>query len=146
LPAWFLGLAQIRGELVTVIDMARWLGIEREHTDPSSGVARSSGCLAVVEGPPGLLALFADAALGFRTVFADELGVTEGQGQASQKDRPVRGVTSDLLSLLDVALVFADPRLVFGVRAPLSEPGQPVTTLDATDEASEALAASRGGH
>src|SRR5215470_9121354 len=59
LPNWLPGIAQIRGELVSVVDLARLFGVEADE---------APGCLVVVECAAGPLGLLASRNLGFRVV------------------------------------------------------------------------------
>jgi chemotaxis signal transduction protein len=97
LPPWLPGLLQLKGEMVAVLDLARWFQVP----DPPS-----ARVLALLLHQGRRLALSADAVLGLREVYADELSDAHG---AAAGARPVRAVTRDLLLVLDVAALFAHP-------------------------------------
>jgi len=102
LPSWLPGIAQIRGELVSVVDLARLFGVE---------AGEAPGCLVVVECAAGPLGLLAGRNLGFRVVRSTE--IAEGFSQSTARDeRPVRFVTRDLCAVLDLERLAADERLV----------------------------------
>ena len=107
LPHWFRGVAQVRGDIIGVVDPAVWFGVP----------GRSTGALmAVVEGEPGRVGLLVDQVLGFRDVGPSDLAETFGQG-AGAWERPIRGATRDLTAILDMDKLFASPdlRVRFGV-------------------------------
>jgi chemotaxis signal transduction protein len=106
LPGWLPGIAQIRGELVSVVDLARLFGIVAEKA-----ADEAPGCLVVVECAAGPLGLLAGGNLGFRVVRSTE--IAEGFSQStSRDDRPVRFITRDLCAVLDLDRLAADERLV----------------------------------
>lgn len=104
LPEGIVGVVLVRGEILSVIELARWVGAR-------GAVQRS--CLVVLEGRGGLLGALADQSLGFRDVYADELAselvVATGGDEACVAHR-----TRDLCAILDVPKLFADPRLIVG--------------------------------
>jgi len=110
LPGWLPGIAQIRGELVSVVDLARLFGIVPEKA-AEKAADEAPGCLVVVECAAGPLGLLAGRNLGFRVVRSTE--IAEGFSQSTSRDeRPVRFVTRDLCAVLDLDRLAADERLV----------------------------------
>jgi len=105
LPAWMRGIVQVRGQLMTVVDLARWFRV-------------STSCrgefLAILSGPPGLIGLLVETIVGFRTVYADEI-VQTLQVSESTTGRPFRATTHDLLTLLDTTRLFNSQQLIFGM-------------------------------
>jgi len=97
LPAALRGIAQVRGELLAVADLATLLGLDK----PSR-----PGCLAVLVGERGTLGLQATRTVGFRDIYEEELS---GGGEG---ERPLLGVTRDLVTLLDVDRLLANEQLV----------------------------------
>lgn len=91
LPSWMLGLVQVRGELLGVVDLALLVGASGERP----------GWLAIAEGSGGPLGIAVHAVLGFRDVFVDEISAELGEGV----QRPFRAVTKDLVAVLDVRLL-----------------------------------------
>jgi len=114
LPGWLPGIAQIRGELVSVVDLARLFGIVAEKAAEKvaeKAADAAPGCLVVVECAAGPLGLLAGRNLGFRVVRSTE--IAEGFSQSTSRDeRPVRFVTRDLCAVLDLDRLAADERLV----------------------------------
>ncbi len=106
LPDWMRGIVQVRGQLMTVVDLARWFRV--------STTSRSE-FLAILSGPPGLLGLQVDTIVGFRTVYADEI-VQTLQVSETTTGRPFRATTRDLLTLLDTARLFNSQQLILGMR------------------------------
>jgi len=95
LPAWLPGIVQIRGEILSVVDLARWFGIAVE------GQPHYLVVLSDLDAP---LALLVDAVLGFRDVHEDELASGLAAG-----GRPLLAITADLVCVLDLpALVRSD--------------------------------------
>jgi len=94
LPAWMPGLAQVRGEVISVVHLARWFGDEHD-ADASH--------LAVLEGEPGRIGALVGRVLGFRAIYADELAE---ERQVARNERPVASVTNDLISVLDLDRLF----------------------------------------
>jgi chemotaxis signal transduction protein len=110
LPGWLPGIAQIRGELVSVVDLARLFGIVAEKSAEKSA-DEAPGCLVVVECAAGPLGLLASCNLGFRVVRSTEIAAGFSQS-TSRDERPVRFVTRDLCAVLDLERLAADERLV----------------------------------
>jgi len=104
LPPEFLGLVQIRGELVSVVDLGRLLGLTE---------ARQDGSLVVVEQEGRSLGLATDAVLGVRQVFRDELTRDSDETIFGGGDL-LRATTRDLLSILDPEKLLNDERIVVG--------------------------------
>ena len=102
LPSWMPGMVQIRGDIMSAVQLASLLSITNA-ADPQ--------CLVVAKGRGGLLGLLGDALLGFRDVYADDLAEDFGQ-RGEHVDRLVSAVTKDFVAILDVERLFADPRLV----------------------------------
>jgi twitching motility protein PilI len=82
---WFLGVANLRGQLHGVIDLAAFLGLPRRSTrQPGEMASRDAGRLVAFNGGMQLnAALLVDRLMGLRN--ASALAVDE---QAAQADRP----------------------------------------------------------
>lgn len=102
LPPWLPGLVQVRGELVSVLDLAHWFQV------PGTPAPRS---LALVSHRRRLLALLVDEVLGARVIYADEVAA-ELLRDHDARGRPVRTVTRDLLLVLEPERLFAHPDVV----------------------------------
>ncbi len=101
LPPWFEGITQIRGEIISVVSLAKWFGVQ----------ARGGGeYLVVLGGAKGGLGLLVDCVLDFRNIYEDELAATS----CVNAERPLRAMTRDLVALLDPTKVFSSPALVLG--------------------------------
>src|SRR5438105_4987946 len=98
-PPFWAGLANLRGRLLPVLDLRNYLGM-------TPAGAAASRKLVVVAARAGLLeiALLVDDVLAVRDVSASEVKPLIAD--------IVSGVTADLLSLLDLDALLADPRLV----------------------------------
>jgi purine-binding chemotaxis protein CheW len=92
LPAWCRGIVQVRGEILSVLDLHKWLSL---------GGVPAPRYLAVLEGKPGAIAVLVDAVLDVAPVYEDDIAssfeATPGRGR--------RAVTRDLTTLLDVSVM-----------------------------------------
>jgi chemotaxis signal transduction protein len=96
---WIRGICYVRGEILTVVDIARWF---------ETAVPLEGRFLAVLRGDRGRIAIGVDEVLGFRTVHEDELV------PPSSSARPVRAITRDLVSWLDVGLLLERREILVG--------------------------------
>jgi purine-binding chemotaxis protein CheW len=100
LPGFWTGLINLRGALLPVLDVRRFLDIEESvSSDPPQAV--------VVGGPVGEVALLADAVEGVRRIKASDVSPSP-----SGTSSVVLGVTTDLVAILDVDRLLADEALV----------------------------------
>lgn len=99
---WIAGLIQVQGNVISVIDLTRWLGL--------TGRARGH-YLALLEHKHRSLGLLVDGVAGVREIFSDEIVVKQVSNVVGGA-LPVRWTTRDLVSVLDVARLFelADQR------------------------------------
>lgn len=100
LPSWMPGIAQVRGEVISVVDLLRWFDVEHDE-EPATLVLTDLG--------PRSLGLLVSEVLGFRTVYSDEL--TQDYS-GSQSDRPVWAMTNDLVAILDMQRLLASEALI----------------------------------
>lgn len=119
LPHFMPGMACVRGELVSVLDV---------RALRNRGTGASAPFFAVIEQGSRALALLADEVLGLEDVFEDEL--RDPLLTASARTDFIRAVTKDLVQLLDVAALFSSPRILVGFEAPhaareVGERGEP---------------------
>jgi purine-binding chemotaxis protein CheW len=105
LPPWLPGIVQIRGEVLSAVSLAKWLGIERGGEE---------GYLVVLAGFEVSVGLLVDSVLGFRDVYEDELAGGLGEGERGR--RPVSQTTRDLVSILDLAALVRSPDLRLATR------------------------------
>jgi purine-binding chemotaxis protein CheW len=101
-PVW-AGLLNIRGSLYPVLDLGRYLELPGAEAEGRRAVLVSSGAAA--------LALLADDVPEVRRVSLNEVRPPFA-GASGPRAELVSGVTDDLLSVLDLAPLFADARLV----------------------------------
>jgi len=96
----WLGLSKARGELVAVLDLAGHLGIG----DPPGGDPQ----LMLVEADGLVVGLSVRVVVGVRSVALAEIGPPLDPGEGA----PVLGLTPDIVAILDVPALLADPALV----------------------------------
>ncbi|MCP4660962.1 MAG: chemotaxis protein CheW [bacterium] len=104
MPEWLPGIVQVRGELISALDLGRWFQV--------AGPAEPA-FLAVVEGSRGALGLLVESVEGFREVEEEEIAqkLTAAPRAAG---RPIRATTRDLVTLLDVERLLESPQIVMG--------------------------------
>ena len=103
LPHFMPGVAAVRGELVSVVDLAELRG---------KGRTGDSAFLAIVEVERRVLALSFSELLQMRDVFEDEL--VDGLGNGDRSRAFTRAVTSDGTSLLDLDQLLQSNSLIVG--------------------------------
>lgn len=106
-PDWVLGLTNVRGTVVGVIDLARFLGL---------GMAdHRTGRLLVCRSGPRTVALAVDGAQ--RIIDHTPTDVTPMEGLSGRMGRYVRGVVSvdgESIPLLDLGHMLADDAMIHG--------------------------------
>ena len=110
-PSWLAGITHLRGELLSVVHLAHWLGQPHRRQGPR---------LAVVEGPEGALGLLIDEVIGFREVLESELSTALSPNAATQ--RFTRAITRDLVTILDVGQLLSSPEIVVDQSASVTGP------------------------
>ena len=103
LPPWHAGIAQIRGELVGVVDIASWFGVP--------GTSKGA-FLAVVENGDRKLGLLLDTVRGFRDVGASDIAETFSAGATG--GHPIHSTTKDVTTILDIPKMFDNPDMQVG--------------------------------
>ena len=102
-PAFWAGVVNLRGSMYPVLDIERYLSLPAAEAAENPKVALvSRGGLSV--GLP------VDEVAEIRKVRSSEIGPPVADG--SSKAEVVRGVTPDMLSVLDLEALLADPALV----------------------------------
>jgi chemotaxis signal transduction protein len=92
-PSWCRGLVQIRGELMTVVDLPDLIGLGR---------SKDAGFIAVVFMDHRSIAVLVNSIIGLRDVYADD--IAEGLEQTYGIDENVfHATTRDLVAILDLA-------------------------------------------
>ncbi len=102
-PAWIKGIAQVRGDILCVVDLATWFEL--------GSLRVRQPLLAIVEGPEGDLGLLFDMVVEVRDIKRQELVETSEKAKA-QQGRPIRASTRDLISILDLECLFESPDLI----------------------------------
>lgn len=97
---WMLGIAQVRGMLLGVVDLARLLKVRGVSTPTH---------VAVLSGVEGALAVTVDEVLASRHVAPR--GLDSGATERADR-RATLGVTDDLVVVLDVPRLVSLPELV----------------------------------
>ena len=107
LPPWIAGVAQVRGELMSVVHPSHWLGQPTTTERP---------LVAVLVGEQGLIGMLVDDVVGARDLLRSDISDLLTR-QAHREQRPIDIVTNDLVAVLDVQRFFEDPDLVVGQKA-----------------------------
>jgi purine-binding chemotaxis protein CheW len=102
-PAFWTGVVNLRGSMYPVLDIERYLGLPA-----SEGVASPKVALVTRNGMS--VGLLVDEVPEIRPVKVSEIGPPVADG--SSKAEVVRGVTPDMLSVLDLEALLSDPTLV----------------------------------
>ncbi len=102
LPSWMLGIAHVRGELLSVASAAKWFGVETNAAQEK---------MAVLESSAGPLGLVVERVVEFREIHSEELAEDLGAA-ATDMSRPVLATTKDLIAILDVDRLLASESLI----------------------------------
>lgn len=100
-PAWLPGIVQVRGELMSVVDLISLYGLQG-RLEPAY--------LAMIGDQRGCVGLLADDILGYQAVLRNELA--SHLADLGSSDLPIMGVTRDLVLLLDARRLLEDGRLI----------------------------------
>ena len=103
-PAFILGILNVRGRLLTVLDLRTFFNLSLEGIHDLHEVL-------VLQGNDMDLGLAVDAVLGVRPILVDQVQATLPTGSPIG-EALVRGVTADRLIVLDAAGILADRRIV----------------------------------
>jgi purine-binding chemotaxis protein CheW len=103
-PEFLLGLVNVRGRILAVIDIRRFFELpERGITDLNKVI--------VLRTPLMELGILADAVLGIRSVAVDGMTTTLPTLTGIRAEY-LKGVTSELVAVLDAPRLLSDPRIV----------------------------------
>jgi purine-binding chemotaxis protein CheW len=102
-PAFWSGVVNLRGSMYPVLDIERYLGL------PSSDEVENPK-VALVSRNGLSVGLLVDEVPEIRQVSVAEIGPPVADG--SSRAEVVRGVTPDMLSVLDLEALLSDPALV----------------------------------
>jgi chemotaxis signal transduction protein len=100
-PTWLLGIAQVRGTLLSVVALGALLGL--------GGSGANARYAALLDADQGPIAFTVDEVLGYRRLYTTDLAE---RGSSGDRQRPLLGVTQDLVVVLDVEALLARPELV----------------------------------
>lgn len=103
-PAFVLGLVNLRGRIVPVLDLKRFFEL------PQRGLTNLDRVI-LVQGNGLELGLLADTIVGIRGVQADRLGPSLATLHGIRADY-LQGVSAEGLIVLDLPRILADPRIV----------------------------------
>jgi purine-binding chemotaxis protein CheW len=105
LPGFWAGLVNLRGGLYPVLNLRRYLALPGQ---PPEG-----GKVVLVAGAGLNVAVWVDDVLEIRRVPHAQIGAPLADAAtAAQRGAGVRGVTPDLLVVLDLEILLGDPRLL----------------------------------
>ena len=105
LPGFWAGLVNLRGRLYPVLNLRRYLALPGEPAEGGKVVVAAGGSLDV--------ALWVDNVLEIRRVPLHQIGAPLADAATvAQRGPGVRGVTPDLLVVLDLEVLLGDARLV----------------------------------
>ena len=107
LPACWAGLVNLRGRLYPVLSLRRYLAL----VEPAG--AASTGKVVLATAAKLTVALWVDDVLEVRRVPLAQIGAPLADADAqARRGAGVRGITPDLLLVLDLEALLGDPRLV----------------------------------
>jgi purine-binding chemotaxis protein CheW len=123
-PNWVAGVVNLRGRILSVIDLRSLFGLAAREQDGKGGVAEAP-CLVVVEMPEMEVALLVDEVLTVETLPAGQIQEATGAVRGLRTEY-VRGVvergervgagsadgSGSLLVLLDLLALLTDSRLI----------------------------------
>jgi purine-binding chemotaxis protein CheW len=99
-PDFYAGVVNVRGQIVTVLDLRRFFGME-------AGTRKDPGELIIVRANQLEIGLLAHHVRGV-------VGVPAASIEQLEDIRYARGMTAERMILLDIARMFEDERLVVG--------------------------------
>jgi purine-binding chemotaxis protein CheW len=102
-PPFWRGLVNLRGHLVPVLDLRRYLQLP-------DGTAAEEGIVVVVSGRDLAVGLLVDAVTDVRRMQLGQIKPPPAE-TAGTRSQVVQGVTPDLISVLDLDALLADPAL-----------------------------------
>ncbi len=105
MPSSLIGIAQVRGALLSVVDASSWLKIETTR--------EKLKFLSILQGPEGLLGLAVEDVLGFESIERTSLSYDTNQARKSST-RPIAALTPDFVSVLDVEQLMASAGVLVG--------------------------------
>lgn len=111
-PNWVAGVVNLRGRILSVIDLQRFLGLSPAESTDQSAATR---CLVVVETAEMELALLADEALPMETVSVSRIQDATGTIRGIRPEY-MRGIADrsngDSMVILNLPTLLADKQLI----------------------------------
>ena len=107
LPIFYAGLTNVRGSLLPVLDLAKYLGLD------IAGSAEDAARKLVFVSATGIsVGLLVDDVREITAIPVEDLRpAVSGGGHTSEGLKVVRNVTKDLVAVLDVETILRDPAL-----------------------------------
>ena len=103
-PAFVRGIVNVRGEIVSVVDLKQFFGL------PEQGITDLNRVI-LLQGDPMSFGILADRVEGVRTLAAERL--QPGLPTLTDRRRDyLKGIAEGRMVVLDVAKLLADPRMV----------------------------------
>jgi purine-binding chemotaxis protein CheW len=104
-PAFWRGIVNVRGTLYPVLDLRQFLSLPADDADEGQGT------VVLVAGGGLTVGLVVDHVPGVRRIPAAAIRTLVLAGAPDTDRGSMRGVTDDLLTVLDVDALLANPRL-----------------------------------
>ncbi len=107
LPDWVLGVSNIRGEVVSIVDLKTFFGL------PSSG-SKGGGRLIIVHNRDMKVGLLVDRIMGILSLDQIDTDIQESPHREGEISSFISGVVvsgKDLLNILDVDKLLSSPRM-----------------------------------
>ena len=109
-PNFIIGVVNLRGRLYSLMDLGNYFGLAPREIPATACVLRVSGG-ALGDGTPLELCLLADDLPQVVQIHQDELHPAPAS-LSSKAQEVVRGVTSEMLVVLDLERLLSDPDLI----------------------------------
>ncbi len=110
-PPFWLGLVNLRGHLYPLLDLPAYLGLPSQPAGKAEERTRLAGQVVLVAASGLEIGLRVDDVPEVRQVPRSDIGPSLVEAAGAVRVYTL-GVTSDLLAVLDIAALLADPRLV----------------------------------
>ena len=104
-PPVLLGIMNHRGRILPVLDLRHLFGLSRQ-------AVADAGRIVAVEAGEMRFGFQVEEVIGTMRVDAHVLGPPSHQVEESGRRIPARGVTADMITVLDVQALASDPRIV----------------------------------
>jgi len=112
MPPWMMGIVQVRGELISVVDLSNWF---------NTVATAQEGFLVVVQGKSSTLGLFADNLLGFKHVMTSDIAKSFSSSEVG-RGQYIKATTKDLISIMYLTEFLLDERLIINQSSSKTDP------------------------